>query len=263
MQMRRGWALLAVALLAVGCHQTPVPEGNVVSDAQEPWPLPPVVFRTKMDQVELGLWIDPAIQRYPTLHDDLKSDAIARLKRFGAESITERREGEMTDRAPFDMGVSWAMAGETPRLASVEGYESQYQGGNHPNHWSHSVFWDRVQGRKIAQEALFRPGSGEALRELLCRRLLSEYQRRDAYMRGESLAEFAHFNCGWGEAELSFVLAPAAYGQKAAGVVYLLAQGQGGGYAAGAFRIFVPTAALRPLLADAYADQFSENPRRP
>lgn len=254
-------ALLIPMLLLSGCRLASPTGETVAQDLDEDrWPRPPVVFESKTEQVEVGLAIDPAMKRYPGLYERLQADTIPRLKAFAAESTAERGADESTTLASYDMGASWAMGGETQRLASFEGYEGVYGGGAHPDGRAFSILWDRRARRKIEAGSVFRNGSGAALSALLCRRLIVEKQRRDPSLRVDVPLE--DYDCPSDVTDIPFILAPATRGPKAAGIVYLLGPYVGGGYADGVFRIFVPTAALRPLLADGYADQFSDNPRR-
>ena len=253
---------LVVALLVSGCRLASQVTGNTVVYGldEDSWPDPPRVFESKTDQVEVGLGMDPAMKRYPALYDRLQADAIPRLKAFAAESTAERRDDQSTDLAPYRMDISWAIGGETEHLASFEGYEGISAGGAHPDGRVFSTFWDREARREIEAGSLFRPESDSALSALLCRRLVVEKQRRDPSLRDDVSLE--DYDCPSDVTDIPFILARATSGSKAAGIVYLLGPYVGGGYAEGAFRIFVPTAALRPLLAGGYADQFSENPRR-
>ena len=260
--MFRVVVLLIATLSLVGCRPPSAPAGDasVHSVDEDRWPSPPAIFGSRTDQVEVSLNMDPAMKRYPEPYERLQADAIPRLKAFAAESTAERRRDESTTLAPYEMRESWAMGGETERLASFEGYESVYGGGAHPDGRAFSILWDREAQREIEAGSLFRHGSSSALSALLCRRLIVENQRRDLSLRVDVPLE--EYDCPSDVTDIPFVLAPSTTGTKAAGIVYLLGPYVGGGYAAGTFRIFVPTAALRPLLADGYADQFSENPRR-
>lgn len=260
--MYRAMALLAVVLSMTACGRTAAPEPDFVSYPQEAWPYPPAVFERKTDQVEVRLDMDPAMQRYPELYARLVSDGVSQLQAFAAEQTAFRSEYGSTEMAPYSMGIGWAMGGETERLASFEGGDSQYGGGAHPDGRAFSILWDRTAKQEIESETLFRPDTEKVRAALLCRRLIVEKFRRDPSLRDVPVAELEQ-GCPTVISEVSFVLAPAVRGTKAAGLLYVLGPYVGGGYAEGVFRIFVPTAALRPLLAAEYADQFSENPRRP
>lgn len=260
--MPKGWIVPALALLSGSCSPTaPVDSGPGYPGDQAPKSYASV-FEVKTDQVEVGLGIDPGIQRYPALYERLKAQAIPRLQAFSEEMTAYRREDGITELAPYSMDIRWAMAGETEHLASFEGYEDQYGGGNHPSGYGSSIFWDRAQQREVDRNLIFRPGSMDTLDALLCRAVNAEKRRR--HPEGAALLRKGDTR-GYGclkASEIPFVLEPAASGQQAAGLLFLLGPNVGGAYAEGVFRIFLPTRVLGPVLADAYADQFSMSPRR-
>jgi hypothetical protein len=111
-----------------------------------------------------------------------------------AKAATEWRErlaGEEDNRKnsdpnnlPFRQGYdtfSWQLAGETPRLLSLQGGGLAMSAGMaHPEHWNEALVWDRRARREISLESLFRGQATFAslTRTVYCTALVKEQRKR-------------------------------------------------------------------------------------
>jgi hypothetical protein len=120
---------------------------------------------------------------------DRRLDAL--LRSAAAKEWRERLAGEEDNRKnsdpnnlPFRQGYdtfSWQLAGETPRLLSLQGAGLAMSSGMaHPEHWNEALLWDRRARKEISLESLFsRPATFEPLtRTAYCAALAKEQDKR-------------------------------------------------------------------------------------
>ena len=99
-----------------------------------------------------------------------------------------------------------------------------------------------------------------ALDSLLCSALNVEKKARDPEAPTLTLGTSgADWNCP-AASDTPFVLAASTEPGKAGGLLFLIGPYQAGPYAEGSYSIAVPQAAIRALLAPAYADEFAGTP---
>lgn len=108
-----------------------------------------------------------------------------------------REEQKLTaeQKRPFNpqfYSMAWTMAGETPRLLSLQSVHGAFTGGAHPNSDYGALLWDRALGREVKLDALFtRPAAlSAATRTAYCKALDAERLKR---REGQKL-DLAEFN---------------------------------------------------------------------
>lgn len=87
---------------------------------------------------------------------------------------------------PYSQTTDITTAGQTPRLLSLRIDSYEFSGGAHGNGGTAALLWDRILGKDIKFDALFRPGSGyiTGFRGPYCRALDIERAKR---RQGEKL----------------------------------------------------------------------------
>jgi hypothetical protein len=239
------------ALAAAGCKPKPKPK---------PQPVQPLSFTQVTPDATVKLAIAPAIAAWPQLRQKLYSEGVAELKKDVETARSDRAHiaGEGFPNPAYEHGLTWSLSASTPRLVSLKGTWSSYTGGAHPNSGFNSLTWDTNLGQSINRSELFLPdGPGDAaVQKALC--------------DGIGLARAAKgvapdsdpgtWPCPkWRDAEL--VLVASTTPGKLGGVDFLFDPYAIGSYAEGPYEVVVPYAAVRGVLAPAYAGEFGGAPR--
>ena len=255
-----GAALLALAACDRKTEQAkpPASPAPTAAPAAPAGPMPPLTWKAETKDAIVSLSLPPAVGRIPALYNRLFADDRNDLQAFaeGAKGELEELRANGETVYPYGRSLDYAVSAETPRLLSLVRHELESTGGAHPNTGLSATLWDKQAGRTLAPADLFAPGADMAAADkALCDAMHSAVAERsgDPVFRGELKA------CPTLKKATLAVAASTAPG-KAGGLIALFSPYQLGSYAEGSYRIVVPAAAVRGVLAPAYAPEFAGAP---
>ncbi len=105
-----------------------------------------------------------------------RSDIIASAKSAYDEA---KSAGDHFPDVGYESSWTWRLAGESPRLLSLDGESYQFTGGAHGNPSAMALLWDRAVKREISVTQLFRTNAGFAkLRPAYCAGLQAERRKK-------------------------------------------------------------------------------------
>ena len=195
----------------------------------------------------------------PQLNRQFRADMD---KAWRSAQATVREEQKLTrqQKRPFNpqfYSKTWSVAGDTPRLLSLEFDVGEFTGGAHPNSNSGALLWDRSLARAITPDSLFaRPGGLQAVtRSVYCKALDAERLKR---REGETLD--GEFNECPKYSELSVAPVDSNKDGRFDGIDFVAAAYTAGPYVEGEYAIVVPVsaaivAALKPQYRGSFAAQ--------
>ena len=146
---------------------------------------PPADFKLKYEgkiySYEYG-WPKEAVA-IPALNKKLtaemmrdRSDIIASAKSAYAQA---RAAGDHFPDVGYESSWTWRLAGESPRLLSLDGESYQFTGGAHGNPSAMALLWDRAANREISVAKLFgTPAAFAKLRPAYCAGLQAERRKK-------------------------------------------------------------------------------------
>lgn len=185
----RGTIFIALAALAAtACNSEQPASGNAANaiEANTPAPAPapegkPVVLKSETPLLNWEVSWPAEVNAIPALEKLIREPAEKALAEYTRDA---REDKARRDKEGFDFnGYMYAevveVAGQTPRLLSLNRGWSSYAGGAHPNRWTQGILWDRAQAKKIAFADLLSGGTA-ALEPLFARtfcRALNEQRR--------------------------------------------------------------------------------------
>lgn len=261
----------AVAATLTGCNRdkekaapvaaapTTVAETPAVAGA-------PFEFKSETPYAKVGLTLPQGIKGQPDLHAQLYASGVKDLRQFMEGAQSDRTEAGADDvMGRYEEQIQFDAPVETGKLFSIARSDYEFTGGAHGNTSYAGVMWDKALKRPIGADGLLRPGVKlSALDSLLCSALNVEKKARDPEAPTLTLgtASRADWNCP-AASDTPFVLAASTEPGKAGGLLFLIGPYQAGPYAEGPYSITVPQAAIRALLAPAYADEFAGTPVLP
>ena len=221
----------------------------------------PMAYESKTPYAEVKLTLPIAINSQPDLHAALYARSVADLREFTEGAQADRTEaGGDAGMGPYDKSIEVTPGAETGKLFSLIRTDREFTGGAHPNSSYLSILWDKALKREITAADLFTKGADlSALDTALCAAINAEKKKRDpeaptVSMTGDGLT------CPRA-ATTPFVLAQGVTPGKAGGLLFLIAPYLVGSYSEGSFEITVPQSAFRGMIAPAYADEFSGEPK--
>lgn len=218
----------------------------------------PLTFANATPYASVKLTLPEAIKPYPDLHARLYGEEVSKLRQFAEGAQADRTEAGGDEGLPaYEKTVTFAAAGETGKLFSLQRVDFDYSGGAHPNTLATGILWDKALKRLIGAGDLFRKGADlTPLDQALCTAVNAARRARVPAARSISLNGGGDFTCPRA-ADTPFVLAPGTVGGKAGGLVFLIGPYQVGPYAEGSYEIAIPHAVFHALLVPAYADEFA------
>lgn len=226
----------------------------------------PFVWSDKTPYANVELKLPEAVRSQPDLHVRLYADSVKDLKAFMEGAQGDRTEAGGDQGMPaYESMITFDTPVETGKLFSMARSDYEFTGGAHGNTAYTAVLWDKAMKRPVAASGLLKPGVAmSALDGLLCTAINAEKRKRDPQAETVSLNPKggAMWSCPHA-ADTPIVLAPGTEPGKAGGLVFLVGPYQVGPYAEGAYQVPVPQAAIRSLLAPAYADEFAGTPVTP
>jgi len=219
-----------------------------------------MAYESKTPFAEVSLSLPVAIKTQPDLHARLYSTAVRDLRQFTEGAQADRTEaGGDEGMAPYDKSIQITPAAETGKLFSLIRTDSEYTGGAHPVSSFAAILWDKALKRDVAASELFVKGDLGALDTALCAAINAAKRGRDPAAQTISLTSDT-FACPKASAT-PFVLATGTTPGKAGGLIFLIGPYLVGPYAEGTYEVTVPQSAFRGLIAPAYADEFSGEPK--
>jgi hypothetical protein len=226
----------------------------------------PFGYKSETPYATVELKLPEAVKTQPDLHVRLYADSVKDLKAFVEGAQADRTEAGGDQGMPaYESMITFDTPVETGKLFSMARSDYEFTGGAHGNTAYTGVLWDKAMKRPVAASGLLKPGVAmSALDGLLCTAINAEKRKRDPQAETVSLNPKggAMWSCPHA-ADTPIVLAPGTEPGKAGGLVFLVGPYQVGPYAEGAYQVPVPQAALRSLLAPAYADEFAGTPVMP
>lgn len=221
----------------------------------------PMAFDSKTPFAEVSLTLPIAIKAQPDLHARIYAAGVRDLRQFTEGAQADRTEaGGDAGMPPYERSIEITPGAETGKLFSLIRTDSEYTGGAHPNASFAAILWDKALKREITGANLFTAaGNLPTLDNALCAAINAEKKTRDPAARNVSLTG-GDWQCPRAAAT-PFVLAPGTQPGKAGGLTFLIAPYQVGPYVEGSYKVTVPQAAFRSLLAPAYADEFAGEPK--
>ncbi|NBW50652.1 MAG: DUF4163 domain-containing protein [Betaproteobacteria bacterium] len=207
-----------------------------------------------------------AVRGQPDLHVRLYAESVKDLKAFLEGAQADRTEAGGDQGMPaYESLITFDTPVETGKLFSLARSDYEFTGGAHGNTAYTGVLWDKAMKRPVTAAGLLKPGVAlSALDGLLCTAVNAEKKKRDP--QAETISLNPKDASGWScphAADTPIVLAPSTEPGKAGGLVFLVGPYQVGPYAEGSYQVPVPQAAIRSLLAPAYADEFAGAPVMP
>ncbi len=259
---------LAVAATLAGCNRDREPAAPPAPAAGAPSAIvtpadaaAPMAYESKTPFAEVSLTLPVVIKTQPDLHARLYAASVRDLREFTEGAQADRTEaGGDEGAAPYDKSIEITPGAETGKLFSLIRTDSEYTGGAHPMSSFAAILWDKALKREVAGGDLFiKTGDLSTLDTALCAAINAEKRKRDPQAQTISLTS-ADWKCPRA-AQTPFVLATGTQPGKAGGLVFLIGPYQVGSYAEGPYEVTVPQSAFRSLLAPAYADEFSGEPK--
>ena len=222
----------------------------------------PMAFESKTPFAEVSLALPIAIKAQPDLHARLYAAAVRDLREFSEGAQADRTEAGGDEGAgASNKSIEITPGAETGKLFSLIRTDSEYTGGAHPNSSFTSILWDKALKREVAAADLFtKTGDLSALDIALCAAINAEKKKRDPQAETVALSGSDMWKCPRAST-VPFVLATGTQPGKAGGLVFLIGPYQVGPYSDGPYEVTVPQSAFRSLLAPAYADEFSGEPK--
>lgn len=226
----------------------------------------PFEFKSETPYASVDLNLPQGIRTQPELHAELYAAAVKDLREFMEGAQADRTEAGGDQGMPaYDAKIGFDDPVETTKLFSIARSDYEFTGGAHGNSSSLGILWDKAAKRRITPTGLLRPGvSMSALDNVLCAALNVEKKKRDP--QAETLRLTGQANDMWGcphAADTPVVLVGGTQPGKAGGLLFLIGAYEAGPYAEGSYEVPVPQAAIRNLLAPAYADEFAGTPVLP
>lgn len=266
------YALAALTLLSA-CQRNADEDARAAADAPPAQPqvdapvtpadqAAPLTYSRETAYADVQLTLPEAIAAYPDLHASIYGEEVRDLREFleGAQSDHTEFGGE--EMPLFEQTISFAAAGESPRLFSLAETNVSFTGGAHPNTSFAAVLWDKTTDRRIEPLALFRQGADlTALDQALCDAVNAAQQSPARAPFNEDFTPRSGSRCPRA-IETPFVLEPSQTPGRAGGLVFYFAPFTLGPYAEGAYQVVVPQSAFRGLLSPTYAGEFAGAPRR-
>ena len=155
-------AVTALALAAPPAKAVEIKESSKALEFDYSWPAEAAAIR-------------PLNQRFRT-------DAQAALRRAQKDAAEDMKLAASQKREFHQhfFSRSWATAGQSPRLLSLQSETDTFTGGAHPNSTNQALLWERRLGREFPLGSLFlRPRALETLtRTTYCKRLDAERRKR-------------------------------------------------------------------------------------
>lgn len=255
--MRARTLALLLAVLAAGALAACKPK----PPAPPPPPAKPLTFVQTTPDATVKLTIAPAIAEWPGLHEKIYNDGVAELKRDIETAKNDRAHlaGEGFPNPAYEHELSWSLAAHNIRLVSLKGSWFSYTGGAHPNSGFNTLLWD-VNAAEIARsDLLLPPGPGDAqVQTALCDGIR---QARAGKGVGPT-DDVSMWPCPkWRDAD--FVLTPSSTPGKLGGFTFVFDPYSIGSYAEGPYEVTVPYAAIKGVLAPAFANEFAGGPAQP
>ena len=143
-------------------------------------------FKTRFFDFEYG-W-SPEVNAIPALVRRFTADMRKQRASLStaAQSDAAERKKQGFPFNPYSQTTDITTAGQTPRLLSLRIDSYEFSGGAHGNGGTAALLWDRVLGKDIKFDTLFRPASGyiTGFRGPYCRALDAERAKR---RQGEKL----------------------------------------------------------------------------
>ncbi|QTC91505.1 DUF3298 and DUF4163 domain-containing protein [Brevundimonas goettingensis] len=226
----------------------------------------PFGYKSETPYATVELKLPQAVQTQPDLHVRLYADSVKDLKAFVEGAQADRTEAGGDQGMPaYESLITFDTPVETGKLFSLARSDYEFTGGAHGNTAYTGVLWDKAMKRPVAVSGLLKPGVAlSSLDNLLCAAVNAEKKKRDP--QAETVSLNPKDASGWScphAADTPVVLAPGTEPGKAGGLVFLVGPYQVGPYAEGAYQVPLPQAAIRSLLAPAYADEFAGSPVMP
>lgn len=250
------WAIAFGALAVSACKPSPAP-------LPAPKPAAPLVFTQTTPDATVRLAIAPAIASWPDLHKKLYDAGVAELRKDVDTASSDRAHlsGQGFPNPAYEQDIAWNLAAHTPRLVSLKGTWMSYTGGAHPNNGFNTLVWDIKTDVQINRnELLAPPGAGDAaVQTALC-----EGVRQARIGKGVEAGpdDEKMWPCPSWRAS-AFVLARSTTAGKFGGLTFVFDPYAIGSYAEGPYEITVPYAAIKDVLAPAYAAEFAGAPIQP
>lgn len=130
----------------------------------------------------------------PALDRRFRSDMAKALKEARANALDDQKlaRRQKRDFNGHFYSMAWTLAGETPRLLSLESDNGSFEGGAHPNTIYGALIWDRKLNRETSMDALLtgRGNFAAVVRAPYCKALDAERNKR---REGEKL-DLPEFN---------------------------------------------------------------------
>jgi len=226
----------------------------------------PFGYKSETPYATVELKLPEAVRNQPDLHVRLYSESVKDLKAFVEGAQADRTEAGGDQGMPvYESLITFDTPVETGKLFSLARSDYEFTGGAHGNTAYTGVLWDKAMKRPVTAAGLLKPGVAlSALDGLLCTAVNAEKRKRDP--QAETVSLNPKDASGWScphAADTPIVLAPSTEPGKAGGLVFLVGPYQVGPYAEGSYQVPVPQAAIRSLLAPAYADEFAGAPVMP
>jgi hypothetical protein len=226
----------------------------------------PFAYSDKTPYATVDLKLPEAVRGQPELHTLLYADSVKDLKAFMEGAQSDRTEAGGDEGMPaYESMIVFDTPVDTGKLFSLARSDYEFTGGAHGNTSYAGVMWDKAMKRMVEPAGLLRPGVAlSALDAALCAAINVEKKKRDP--QAETVSLKAKTDGMWScphAADTPIVLAPGSEPGKAGGLVFLVGPYQVGPYAEGSYAVPVPQAAIRSLLAPAYADEFAGTPVMP
>ena len=226
----------------------------------------PFAYKSETPWATVDLKLPEAVRGQPDLHARLYAESVKDLKAFIEGAQADRTEAGGDQGMPaYESMIVFDTPVETGKLFSLARSDYEFTGGAHGNTAYSGVMWDKAMKRAVEPAGLLRPGVAlSALDNALCAALNVEKKKRDPQAAALTLNTKggADWSCPHA-ADTPLVLAPGSEPGKAGGLVFLVGPYQAGPYAEGSYQVAVPQAAIRSLLAPAYADEFAGTPVMP
>jgi hypothetical protein len=182
-------AILALALILAACRQQAAPvDSNRDQPAPAIAPSPPAkpfTYEDKTDLFEFDFsWsaeaaaVPELVRRFRSEMDKSKAALVA-----GATADRDRRKQEGFPFNPYSSTMTYATAGQSPRLLSLTAEGWEYTGGAHGNGGTSALLWDRAARREVKFADLFvQPANRD---RLLTQRWCDALNREREEKRGE------------------------------------------------------------------------------
>jgi hypothetical protein len=226
----------------------------------------PFEYKSETPYATVDLKLPEAVRGQPELHTRLYAASVKDLKAFIEGAQADRTEAGGDQGMPaYESMITFDTPVETGKLFSLARSDYEFTGGAHGNTSYDGVMWDKAMKRMVEPAGLLRPGVAlSALDTVLCAALNVEKRKRDPQAAALTLTpkSAGDWSCPHA-ADTPIVLAPGSEPGKAGGLVFLIGPYQAGPYAEGSYEVPVPQAAIRSLLAPAYADEFAGTPVMP